>query len=384
MYNYKAAKKNIAELKRLLYVAITRAEEHLIISLSHKNKKYQKNSFAYFIAEALELDIEQEEIKLSDSLTYMKLIDNTYVNETIKEELSAKLISDIKEIETLSSTNKEQNEEYEILLDEIFAAEKNEIVSASKIALFLQCPRKYQLTYELGYFEVVKQYKDVSGRDDFNDKENIDEVNIGANIGGKIVHAVMEKNIAVENLNKEIDRLIEQENELQNIDDNYKQNLKEDILILLNHFYQTEVYNELQGYSDYKNELEIYIGKNDYFLYGIIDKLIIDEERIIIVDYKTDKIDSQNMDIKKESYFNQLMFYAYLLKDKYPNIKEFELWLVFIRGDNNKNVKVVSKKEIELFGSTIDQCVHDIRIKKFDKKTKGCEHCQYLLLNECR
>ena len=384
LYNYKAAKKNIAELKRLLYVAITRAEKHLIISLSHRNKKYQKNSFAYFIVEALGLDIEQEEIKLSDSLTYMKLINDTYVNETIKEELSAKLISDVNEIETLSSTNKEQNEEYEILLDEIFAAEKNEIVSASKIALFLQCPRKYQLTYELGYFEVVKQYKDVSGRDDFNDKENIDEVNIGANIGGKIVHSVMEKNIAAENLNKEVDRLIEQENELQNIDDNYKQNLKEDILILLNHFYQTEVYAELQGYSDYENELEIYIGKNDYFLYGIIDKLIIDEEKIIIVDYKTDKIDSQNMDIKKESYFNQLMFYAYLLKDKYPNIKEFELWLVFIRGDNNKNVKVVSKKEIELFGSTIDQCVHDIRIKKFDKKTKGCEHCQYLLLNECR
>ena len=384
LYNYKAAKKNIAELKRLLYVAITRAEEYLIISLSHKNQKYQRNSFASFITEALELDIEQDEIKLSDSLTYMKLRDNIYVNETIEEELTLKLISNINEKKIILSEDEEKSKDYEILLDKIYTTEKNEIISASKIALFLQCPRKYQLTYELGYFEVVKQYKDVSGRDDFNDKENLDEINIGANIGGKIVHSVMEKNIANKNLSEEVDRLIEQENELQNVDNDFKQNLKEDILKLLEHFYTTEVYRELQSYSNYANELEIYISKKDYFLYGIIDKLIIDENKIIIVDYKTDKIDSSNMELKRESYFNQLMFYAYLLKNKFQNVKVFELWLVFIRGDNNKNVKIVSKKEIELFGNTIDQCVQDIRIKKFDKQTKGCEHCQYLLLDECK
>jgi ATP-dependent helicase/nuclease subunit A len=384
LYNYKAAKKNIAELKRLLYVAITRAEEHLIISLSHKKYKYQKKSFASFITEALELDIEQEELKLSDSLTYMKLQDDTYKNETVNETITIQLISNVQQQEIVKLNEEKKNETYEILLDEIYATEKNEIVSASKIALFLQCPRKYQLTYELGYFEVVKQYKDVSGRDDFNDKENLDEINIGANIGGKIIHSVMEKNIASENLTEQVSRLIEHENELQNIDDNFKQNLKDDILILLNHFYTTEVFQELKSYPKYENELEIYISKNDYYLYGIIDKLIIDEDRIIIVDYKTDKLDSKNFDIKKESYFNQLLFYAYLLKDNYPEAKEFELWLVFVRGDNNKNVKVVSKKEIEEFGNIINQCVQDIRNKKFDKKTKGCEHCQYLLLDECR
>ena len=389
LYNYKSSKKNIAELKRLLYVAITRAEEHLIVSLSHKKNKFIKNSFAALITNALNFNFEEDEIILSESLTYMKLVDDIYQNENVNEKMTAKVISgiDYKEVEIINEKN--ENINYEILLDKIEPAEKNEIVSASKVSLFLQCPRKYQLTYELGYFEVVKQYKDVSRkdyeteRDDFNDKENLDEINIAANIGGKIIHSVMEKNVSYKNLETEVSRLIEHENELQNRAKADKENIKNEIVKLLNHFYSTKVYAELQNYTNYYNELEIYISKNDYFLYGIIDKLIIEKNKLIIVDYKTDKLDSTNFEIKKESYFNQLMFYAYLLKEQYPKVENFELWLVFVRGNENKNVKKITRKDIENFGETINSCVQDIRAKKFDKKTKGCEHCQYLLLDEC-
>ncbi|MEE9431045.1 MAG: UvrD-helicase domain-containing protein [Melioribacteraceae bacterium] len=388
LQNYIQKKKNYAELKRQLYVAITRAEERLIISMAVKeNKKLANDSFASLIMETLDVEFEDkeiplpEEIILSDKLTFMKLVNDKYENETQENTIAAKIISSIDDIEIKVDESKNENSNYEILIDEINSYEKNEIISASKISLFLQCPKKYELTYELGYYEIVKLYKDVSGSEEFTDKE--DEANIGANIGGKIVHAILEKNIEQNELETQIEKLVEFENELQYLDEAKKNEFKEGLLKLMNNFYQSEIYSELQNHTNYENEFEIYIKENDYYLYGIIDKLIILDDKIIIVDYKTDKVNSNNIASKSEVYFNQLLFYSYLLRHKFPNAKTFELRLIYIRDVENKSIKIVPRDEVENFGKVIKGCVYKIRIKEFDKDKGNCENCQMYLLDEC-
>ncbi|MDH7606051.1 MAG: 3'-5' exonuclease, partial [Melioribacter sp.] len=64
LYNYINYKKNIAEIKRLIYVAVTRAMNYLYISLTHKDFKPQRDSFFYFINEGLKLDFSADELIL--------------------------------------------------------------------------------------------------------------------------------------------------------------------------------------------------------------------------------------------------------------------------------------------------------------------------------
>ncbi|MCP5063946.1 MAG: UvrD-helicase domain-containing protein [Ignavibacteriae bacterium] len=384
--NYIQKKKKTAESKRELYVAITRAEEHLIISMAVKEnkdkiKKLVNDSFASLIVDSLEIDLDEEQKIFSDQLTYMKLKNGKYENEMKEETITAKIISSIDDIEIDNDEIKDGNDNYEFLIDEISSYEKNEIISASKISLFLQCPKKYELTYELGYYEIVKLYKDVSSSDEFNNKE--EDANIGANIGGKIVHAILEKDTEQNELESQTERLLKFETELQYLDEEKKNNFKEELLKLLNNYYSSEIYDEFKKYSNYENEFEIYIKENDYYLYGIIDKLIILDDKIIIVDYKTDKVNPKNIASKSEVYFNQLLFYSYLLRDKFPNAKTFELRLIYIRDVETKSVKIVQRSEVKNFGKVIKDSVYKIRIKEFNKDKSNCKNCQMYLLDEC-
>jgi len=386
LQNYIKKKKNYAELKRQLYVAITRAEEHLIISMAIKKKngeinKLANDSFATLIVDTLEINLEEEQKLLADQLTYMKLKNGEYENEIKDKKITTKIISLIDNVKIENDVANEEYQDYTILTNEIDSYEKNEIISASKISLFLQCPKKYELTYELGYYEVVNLYKDVSGSDEFNDKE--EETNIAGNIGGKIVHAILERNIEQNALEPQVEKLLEFENELQYFDEEKKSNFKQELLKLLNNYYSSETYDELKKYSNYENEFEIYIKENDYYLYGIIDKLVILDDKIIIIDYKTDKVKPNNIASKSEVYFNQLLFYSYLLRNKFPNSKTFELRLIYIRDVEKKTVKIASRNEVESFGKIIKDSVHKIRIKEFDKEKSNCDNCQMYLLDEC-
>ena len=62
LYNLIESKKDIAELKRLLYVGLTRAKDFLFISQTDDGKPFKKNSFAGLISDGLNLDFTNESI----------------------------------------------------------------------------------------------------------------------------------------------------------------------------------------------------------------------------------------------------------------------------------------------------------------------------------
>ena len=84
LYNYVQKKKALAEEKRLLYVAITRAEEHLIISASIKKEKIQSDSFADMVFSSFGLDIMETKLSVEDELTFMKNVNDKYILSTKK------------------------------------------------------------------------------------------------------------------------------------------------------------------------------------------------------------------------------------------------------------------------------------------------------------
>ncbi len=381
LYNYIQNKKAIAELKRLLYVAITRAEEHLIISLDNTKEKLWQNSFASMIIETLKIQLYEDHLSVEGKLTKMKLDNGNFVNTIIDRKFDVKIIHSIEqnfEIENIDKNIFSDN--LEVNVNKIAATEKNEIISASKISLFLHCPKKYQLTYEFGYGQIIKLFGNITNLE-FNDKE--EEETVSGNIVGSIAHEILEQHVSSENLHTEINKLIEQEEEVLLYSKRKKEILSEELFTIINGYYLSDSFNKIKSLNHFKNELEIYKREKDYYLYGIIDKLIIEENKLVIIDYKSDKINETTIEEKTETYFNQLLFYSYVLTNNYPQIDNIELWLVFLRDDSYTSIKKVNKKQIIEFGKIINKAVNDIRNKNFNKDTQGCKDMKYYLLDEC-
>ena len=55
----------------------------------------------------------------------------------------------------------------------------------------------------------------------------------------------------------------------------------------LGNYYKSKTWEEISKSKNYKNEFEIYVKENDYYLHGIIDKIIFIENKVLIYDYKT-------------------------------------------------------------------------------------------------
>jgi ATP-dependent helicase/nuclease subunit A len=378
LYNYVQKKKSLAEEKRLLYVAITRAEEHLIVSASIKKEKFQNDSFAAMIFDSFNLDTNDKILSLEDELTFMKNKNDKYTLSSQKVSFDITIENMIESAESRTKINENEiNKNYNIYISAIPSHEKNEIISASKISLFLNCPRKYELTYEFGYGELTKLFR-VESDFEFSLKEEDSE--ISGNLIGSILHSILEKNIPINQIEDSIRRLLNKEEETLHYSELQIHNSIDEIKNIVNEFYKSNSYTKLNSFKKYFNEIEFYKREYDYYLYGIIDKLIVLDDKIIIVDYKSDKISRETIEEKNSTYINQLKFYAYLLANKYPSIDTFELRLVFLRDDDFSRTETISRIEVEEFGKVIQSSVKKIRIKDFSAKTDGCNNMKYYLL----
>jgi len=383
LYNYIMKRKNLAEIKRLLYVAVTRAKNYLFISASHKDFNFKKESFISLLMKGLDIDnFSMENIIVNDNLTFLSYTEEGgYENPVRYIQLNIPVTKVmLHHMHNLEHAIKPDINEFLINVNSIPDFEEEEIISATKIAVFNQCPVKYQFTYEFGYLNLFKQYKGSIEEPDFSSNSE-DELSIG-DIKGNIVHSILEKEISTAGLPEYTELLIRKSLDVTENSDkiNY---FKQVILDELSFYFNSTLYSEIKSFSQYYNEYEIYCKNNDYYLYGVIDKLIIDGSRAIIVDYKTDAVTKDKVDSRINNYLPQLMFYAFLVCRHFPDIENLELRLVFIRLPDEKVSFTLTRQEAELFGNKISEIVKDIRTKTFTKNLQHCYSCYYAVNNHC-
>ena len=190
----------------------------------------------------------------------------------------------------------------------------------------------------------------------------------------------MEKNIPISQIEESTRDLLNKEEETIYFSEIQIHNSVDEIKNIVSEFYKSNSYTKLNRFKKYFNEIEFYKKEYDYFLYGIIDKLIVLDDKIIIADYKSDKISKETIKEKRSTYLNQLKFYAYVLANKFPSINKFELWLVFLRDDNFSKIETISRSDVDNFGEVIHSSVNKIRMKDFSEQTEGCKNMKYYLL----
>ncbi|MEW6701894.1 MAG: 3'-5' exonuclease, partial [Bacteroidota bacterium] len=380
LYNYSVHKKNVAEMKRLLYVGITRAVSHLFITATHNKYRPQKNSFFELIGKGLKTDFQTNKIILSSNVEFMKFLGEGFDFYTRPVTITIPIVEKIgrefvKQDELIEEAKEKIN-----LTQKIKDIPKSEIISATKISMFAQCPVKYQLTYELGYSTIYALVRRRQNEFEFNPNED-DELRKFAQLRGKLIH---------ETLKEELWGYSESQSTLKNFivnrlsAENFsngttKQNLSDSIIEEIEHFYSSSTFREVSAHKNFKNEFEVYCEEGEHYLYGIIDKLIIEEDKLIIVDYKTDNVLLGNLNERAEDYFSQLTFYAYLLSKLYHKYSSFELRLIFLKHVDEHTVRNITRDDLKKFSVKLNQFIEGIYSNEFKPNLNHCSRCHFAL-----
>ncbi len=374
LYNFINHKKNSAEIKRLLYVAVTRAENYLFISAAHKEYKAQRDSFFQLFNEGLNLNYDEEN-RLSGKVTFMKSAEDNYDRYDKDVDLDINIVKEKKAQSALPQNVVDNIDETKYLIDKIGDVPEKEIISATKISMFTQCPVKYELTYDLGYSTIFNFIKKQQNVYEFNEKEDDDSKSFG-DVKGRIIHNILKDEFDVDKLEEIVDENILSEAAAVAV---LTSDLKTSIVSDLKKFVSSKIFGELKQAKKIKNELEIYCEEGDHYLFGIIDKLIYEDDKLVIVDYKTDDIDAEQIKYRAESYMPQLKFYAYILTKLYPKYTAYELRLIFIKHPDEFVVKSITKAELNNFGKDISNDIVKIVQRNYKPNLNHCSKCNFAL-----
>ncbi|MCF6268255.1 MAG: UvrD-helicase domain-containing protein [Melioribacteraceae bacterium] len=382
IYNFISEKKSIAESKRLLYVAVTRAENYLYISATAKRKaddslSVQKDSFLSLFQKSLQMEDFNNTQTIAENITFMLEVNDEFVKSGELVSLTVPVINCLEEEENSeTNTSEKMKVEYDIQISSISDLPKNEIISATKISVFNQCPLKYHLIYDLGYTALYYDGKEKDESFDFTREESEgSNSSIPANVKGNIVHQILEEDVPHEKLNDRIEELLDTiHDKLSDVD---LENTKNIIFDLIANYYASEIYGKLKEYKTFYNEYEIYLKQNDFYLYGIIDKLIIDGDMAIIIDYKTDSLQKYSPSEKLENYKYQLLFYSFLVSKLNPKIKRIKSMLLFIEDPNQEAFIDVTHEMLQKFETEMLDGIKLMRVEKYNNEKSHCKSCYF-------
>ena len=286
---YKASKKRIEEkenqeYQRLLYVAMTRAEDRLYIGGYSKKRKPREDSWYFDIKRGLE---SCSSIQKDDDGTL--ILSNPQLEDPKKQ---GKTISDKQGYKALPKwIYKTLNEEYSF--DSIRPSRKKD--------------------------------GETSSFSPFLEKEKTDQKNNHALLKGRLTHKLLEFLPQIKERKREETARKFLELDHIKLDQNIRQIIMEEIFSILDHpeykkFFSTQALSEVPV----SGLLEDISDKNFVKINARIDRLLIEDHDIWILDYKTGRIENP----VPESYKNQLRLYKDLIKEIYPNhaIHTYLLW----------------------------------------------------------
>ena len=385
LYNLIESKKDIAELKRLLYVALTRAEDFLFISFTDEGRQFKGNSFIQLVSEGLNTTFKQNLIELNGQLNFLKRADETYSN--ISEEIlfEIPLSREINIQNFISEEVKEELINKNIILPKIEDHSKGEAISATSFSTFSDCPSKYNLVYNFKvgdiFYKSLKNntHQNVEQSEDYNknelnsqlldDKSNQSEY---SKIKGNLIHYILSKNLGKSDLATFV------KNQIKNLAN--KENIElitKEIIDEVELFYNSNEYNFISLFNDYKNEFEIYLKEGDHYLFGIIDKLLITNDKFIIVDYKTDNIKKNEINDSAEKYLPQLKFYLYITSRLFNKKRQIEGRIIFVKYPDNPFILTYDEVSDKNVKSELKQMINSIRNNDYSVKQDSCKECLF-------
>ncbi len=343
LLKHKQQLKELAELKRLFYVACSRVRNHLVLTATVKENQSHPDTLVEWLLNSL--DLTTGEILAGNIREDLKKNLQIWLDlpeiEIAEKGARSKAQSSINILKKSKSSSVD-NSKSPFYLEEITDQPKKEIFSATQLMTFIEDKKSYFNRYHLGFFEEDYERLITSGVD-----QDL------AIIKGKIIHKYLEYYP-----NSDLESLLF---EFEILNPAFKQELKDDLLVFENRLKDSKFLSSVLNNKEFKNELSITRKLGDSFLTGAIDRMFKNENRLWeVVDYKTNKIKSNQIDITAEKYKTQIEVYALLLSSIFPQQKNYNVTLYFIQPDDFFK-KVFTKDELIKVENKLLQTIQEVK-----------------------
>jgi ATP-dependent helicase/nuclease subunit A len=309
------AEKDLAEKKRIFYVAATRASNYLLMTAEFKKQKINDNTPLKWITE--EIDLENPEQKISDKFE----IEISFDYEDDSEELITRKEEDITaELDRMAADFSYDSSSVPEQLRQPLVSPPPQTFSATKIMTFLQNRDEYYRRYHLGFFE--NDY-DTFAKEVYESDHHL--------LRGSIVHKFLELRESFSNEDDLIDKIL---SDFDVYDIQMAENFKNDIKRLYKTMQNSSIGKRILFAEEHRNEAVItaQIGQ-DYFT-GALDRVILNEEGLWeVVDYKTNKITLEELDKEVRKYEWQIKSYAIFISRLFPEQNRFPISFYFLEID---------------------------------------------------
>ncbi|NPA51512.1 MAG: UvrD-helicase domain-containing protein [Aquificae bacterium] len=278
------------ELKRLFYVAVTRAEEKLIFIKSSPLSKSNHHSFENLLKKALPAQ-------------------STFIEEEI-----------ITKIEPVPQKTTPTPKALEKNL-------KKELQKIQKIEKELS--NMYKKAFETQKFISVTQ----AMQNQFIYKQEKKEIDKQASLYiGILVHEILEEIDILEYSFKKAQILLKEK--INTIPKTLKKEVSKNALKIFDIFQKSNILKELKQSKILAKEMPFVIKEKDFFVEGRLDLLYEKEEKVIILDYKTNRYETkEQLQSIIDTYKVQKEYYKKAVEKIFPHRKiEFKLALLW-KGD---------------------------------------------------
>lgn len=326
------------ENKRILYVAMTRTEEKLILGCQTAGRKY-KNTFKNMIEE----NIPEENIK------YIEDIDMEKKHIPRVRPLDKKHL-DIKEINNNIFPEIKEHKDYR--------KKKFNSFSISQYMTFEKCKRKFYYSYYQN-LPMNKFYID-------NTEENNDGL-ISSMDKGSVIHRICE----LYNDNSELTDLIK--HVLKEFNLPVKEDIIKDIKPYINNYVKLNDFNLSKSYK----EIMFHYNIGSSNLVGVIDRINIIDGEVEIIDFKTNNTNNKRYLVSE--YKSQIQLYVSVVKDIY-NINVKRAGLMLLKSGEFVEIDISQEKldnNIRNIKNFIDFINNHNDIKDYTKNNKKCDYCKY-------
>ncbi|HRE56555.1 MAG TPA: UvrD-helicase domain-containing protein [Candidatus Kapabacteria bacterium] len=352
-----------AEMERLLYVALTRAKDHLILVANitrNKENLPSKTKGMFSMVEHIFDDgyFYGKPMILHGDLSSIK--DGELVQEDFSLEIPViRYFLDSEAENYTPIVEKEEEREREILLDTIQTSHRDEQYSATKFTTFTDDPMSYYLHYAIGLPPMTDSYDEKYSFYEENDS-------FSGSFAGQLIHSVMQKSpqwivdgLCDDSRLESIVHIICDSQE-QTITEGLKHRIKRECKAISNTALLKQFAHTL---PTAKFEEKYYYPIENDFLLAVFDCIIMNEKgEYEVWDWKTNVVRSQDdMDMFMQKYKTQLEMYAYFAMKLFPDQQSLTLRLLFTRkaqenasDEEWSRALYVDKKYLEVIEQTIN------------------------------
>lgn len=322
--------RNLFEMEedRIIYVAMTRAQDILILSNISNTAALKK----------LKRGIKRNNVEIIKKSYKGPMCMNNLINENL----------DIIEFMDMDNLNIDKR-----ICDAKPISDEKINLSFSSIESYLECPFKYNLIYDIIFKTSQKKVQSdgIFVHDAFEIINNSNRIN-GKYIGDEKAKRIIESLFINYNFNED--------------DENKLGRFTSDIL----YYYNNIDFKVLDA------EYKFNIKSENYALNGVIDLIYEHNGKIGILDYKNTEYNPKHY----EKYKRQLYIYLMALQEKnqkYENLKIDELLVYAVKSRRFVEIPVDSNELIK-YKNELDFVSLGVLNKKYDKKvSENCRNCPY-------